>query len=200
MGPHESAPDDRLRDEATHSCARNVTAHTNHVCHCAQQTDRCIVACRVGSPGMTPTMPDPHNLQRFVDAQESVYRNVVAELAQGRKRSHWMWFIFPQVAGLGFSAMAERFAITSREEAVAYLGHNILGPRLLECTRLVLAVKDRTIHDILGSPDDVKFRSSMTLFDAVSDDPIFQMAIAKHCHEGKDPATLDFLARHDRKD
>lgn len=144
------------------------------------------------------TMPDPYDLQRFVDAQASVYRSIVAELSQGRKRSHWMWFIFPQVAGLGFSAMAQRFAISSREEAIAYLAHSTLGPRLLECTRLVLAVKDRTVHDILGSPDDAKFRSSMTLFSAVSDDPIFEHAIAKYYHEGKDQATLDFLARHAR--
>src|SRR6185369_8221544 len=111
-------------------------------------------------------MPDAFNLQRFVDAQDKVYARVVAELSAGRKQSHWMWFIFPQLAGLGFSAMAQRYAISSPEEAAAYLTHDILGPRLVECTRLVLAVPDKTILAILGSPDDLKFRSSMTLFSA----------------------------------
>ncbi len=139
-------------------------------------------------------MSDPFDLARFVDAQEAVYRNVVAEFSSGRKRSHWMWFIFPQIEGLGFSAMAQRYAIGSRKEAVAYLAHPMLGPRLLECTRLVLAVKGKSIHDIFGSPDDMKFRSSMTLFGAVSDDPIFDEAIAKYFSGGKDPATLDIPA------
>lgn len=142
-------------------------------------------------------MPDAHDLTRFVDAQAGVYASVVAELKQGRKRSHWMWFIFPQAAGLGFSAMAQRFAIHSRAEAKAYLAHERLGPRLIECTRLVLDIKGKSIHDILGSPDDLKFRSSMTLFGAVSDDPIFDQAIAKYYRDRKDPATLEILARLD---
>ncbi len=95
---------------------------------------------------------------------------VLRELAAGRKTSHWMWFVFPQIAGLGRSEMAQRYAIASREEAVAYLAHPILGPRLLECTSLVLGVEGRTAHDIFGSPDDMKFHSSLTLFDAVSAD------------------------------
>jgi uncharacterized protein (DUF1810 family) len=140
-------------------------------------------------------MPDTHDLQRFVDAQHMVYANVVAELKRGEKRSHWMWFIFPQVVGLGFSSMAERFAISSPEEAVAYLAHEVLGPRLRECTRLVLDVKNKTAHGIFGSPDDLKFRSSMTLFDAVSDDPIFGEAIARYYAGDKDQATLGILAR-----
>jgi len=144
-------------------------------------------------------MPDPYDLQRFVDAQQAVYARVLSELSSGRKRSHWMWFIFPQIAGLGVSPMAQRFAITSRAEAEAYLAHGILGPRLLECTGLVLAVKDRTINDILGSPDDMKFRSSMTLFGAVSDQPVFGQAIARYCPDGKDLATLQLLAERDRK-
>jgi len=138
-------------------------------------------------------MPDPFDLQRFVDAQDGVYRRVVAELSAGRKQSHWMWFIFPQIAGLGFSAMAQRYAISSPEEAAAYLTHDILGPRLVECTRLVLAVPDKTILAILGSPDDLKFRSSMTLFSAVSDDPLFDQALAKYYAGEKDQATLDLL-------
>jgi uncharacterized protein (DUF1810 family) len=104
-----------------------------------------------------------------------------------------MWFIFPQIAGLGFSAMAQRYAMSSTEEAAAYLTHGILGPRLVECTGLVLGVKDKTIRAILGSPDDLKFRSSMTLFSAVSDDPVFDAAIAKYYAGAKDQATLDIL-------
>ena len=114
-------------------------------------------------------MSDSFELRRFVDAQASVYPQVVEELSRGRKRSHWMWFVFPQIAGLGFSAMAQRFAIESRGEAVAYLAHDVLGPRLIECTRLVMAASERTIGDILGSPDDLKFQSSMTLFDAADE-------------------------------
>jgi uncharacterized protein (DUF1810 family) len=140
-------------------------------------------------------MNDPYDLQRFVDAQEMVYANVVAELKRGKKRSHWMWFIFPQIAGLGLSPMAERFAITSPEEAIAYLAHEVLGPRLREGTRLVLDVKNKTAHEIFGSPDDLKFRSSMTLFGAVSDDPVFGEAIARYYAGDKDKATLGILMR-----
>ncbi len=143
-------------------------------------------------------MSDPFDLTRFVDAQETVYRDVVGELSRGRKQSHWMWFIFPQIKGLGFSAMAQRYAIGSRKEAAAYLAHPTLGPRLLACTRLVLAVKGKSVHDIFGSPDDMKFRSSMTLFGAVSDDPVFDQAIATYFSDGKDSATLEILARLDR--
>lgn len=144
-------------------------------------------------------MNDPFDLQRFVAAQASVYPHVVRELSDGRKRSHWMWFIFPQLAGLGFSAMAQRFAMSSRAEAKAYLAHDVLGPRLFECTKLVLAVKNKTINDILGSPDDLKFRSSMTLFGAVCDDPIFAKAISAYYGGEPDQATLDRLEAMDRK-
>jgi uncharacterized protein (DUF1810 family) len=138
-------------------------------------------------------MSDPFELQRFVDAQASVYPQVVKELSRGRKQSHWMWFIFPQIVGLGFSSMAQRFAIGSRAEAMAYLTHDVLGPRLVECTRLVVAANARTIIDIMGSPDDLKFRSSMTLFDAVSNQPVFAEAIVTFYPDGKDAATLDIL-------
>ena len=138
-------------------------------------------------------MSDSFELRRFVDAQASVYPQVVEELSRGRKRSHWMWFVFPQIAGLGFSAMAQRFAIESRGEAVAYLAHNVLGPRLIECTRLVVGASERTINDILGSPDDMKFRSSMTLFDAVSKQEIFAKTIATFYPAGKDSATIEIL-------
>lgn len=138
-------------------------------------------------------MTDPFDLQRFVDAQAPVYPRVVTELSQGRKQSHWMWFIFPQFAGLGLSAMAQRYAIASRDEALAYLGHHVLGPRLRECTALVNAVDGRIVREILGSPDDMKFQSSMTLFEAVSHAPEFRAAIEKY-YEGRfDPRTLQLL-------
>jgi len=138
-------------------------------------------------------MTDPFDLERFVDAQSPIYELVLAELRRGRKQSHWMWFIFPQLAGLGHSAMAQRFAIASTEEARAYLAHGLLGPRLRECTALVNAVEGRTITEILGSPDDLKFCSSMTLFAAVSDETEFSSAIAKYYGGTRDRRTLDLL-------
>jgi uncharacterized protein (DUF1810 family) len=141
-------------------------------------------------------MNDSFDLQRFVDAQATVYRQVVEELSRGRKQTHWMWFVFPQIAGLGFSAMAQRFAIGSRAEAAAYLEHDFLGPRLVECTQLVMAASEKTITDILGSPDDMKFRSCMTLFDAVSTKEIFAEAIAALYPDGTDRATLEILVKH----
>jgi uncharacterized protein (DUF1810 family) len=143
-------------------------------------------------------MNDSFNLGRFVDAQAAVYRRVVEELSHGRKQTHWMWFIFPQIAGLGSSAMAQRFAIGSRAEAVAYLEHDLLGPRLVECTRLVMAASETPINDILGSPDDMKFRSCMTLFDAVSKQNIFAKAIAVFYPDGNDHATLAILETRPR--
>ena len=141
-------------------------------------------------------MSDPFDLERFVQAQTNVYRGVVGELLAGRKRSHWMWFIFPQLAGLGFSAMSQRYAIASRAEAEAYLAHPVLGPRLVECTRLVLAVKQRSINAILGAPDDVKFRSSMTLFAVVAGaGSPFASALDRYFQGARDDATLDLLDR-----
>ena len=140
-------------------------------------------------------MSDPFELQRFVDAQAAVYPRVIAELRHGQKQSHWMWFIFPQFAGLGFSPMAQRFALRSRDEAVAYLQHGVLGFRLRECTALVNAVEGRTIREILGSPDDLKFCSSMTLFGAVSSDPEFTDAIVKYYRGTLDRKTLELLGR-----
>src|SRR6201996_8486462 len=107
---------------------------------------------------------DPYDLKRFVDAQAPVYRTVVDELRGGRKRSHWMWFVFPQLRGLGSSPTAVRYGIASLQEARAYLAHDLLGPRLRECTRLVNEVQNRSIAQIFGSPDDLKLFSSMTLF------------------------------------
>lgn len=143
-------------------------------------------------------MTDPFDLNRFVQAQNPVYRDVLGELTRGRKQSHWMWFVFPQVAGLGLSAMSQHYAIGSGAEAEAYLAHPVLGPRLIECTRLVLAVEGRTINAILGSPDDAKFRSSMTLFDALSDEPVFGEALTRYFAGEHDAATLDILAKLDR--
>jgi len=111
-------------------------------------------------------------------------------LAAGRKQSHWMWFVFPQIAGLGHSPMAQHYAIHTLKEARLYLAHEILGPRLIEVTRLVMAVEGRSAHDIFGSPDDLKFRSSMTLFDTVSPKEIFAAALEKYFSGERDPATL----------
>jgi uncharacterized protein (DUF1810 family) len=109
-------------------------------------------------------MEDPFDLDRFVRAQDPVLADVRRELRRGEKRSHWMWFVFPQLSGLGHSPMARRYAITSLEEARAYLDHPLLGPRLLECTLLVNQVQGRSAYQVFGSPDDRKFQSSMTLF------------------------------------
>jgi uncharacterized protein (DUF1810 family) len=119
---------------------------------------------------MSVTLPDPYNLQRFVDAQRDVYARAEHELRAGRKESHWMWFIFPQIQGLGRSLMAQQYAISSLQEAKAYLAHPMLGPRLLTCTRLVTAAQNRSIEDVFGYPDNLKFHSSMTLFARAADD------------------------------
>lgn len=139
----------------------------------------------------TTANSDPFNLQRFVDAQNAVYETVQAELKRGRKQSHWMWFIFPQIAGLGHSAMSMRYAISSIEEAKAYLNHPVLGSRLRECTRLVTLVEGRSAYEILGSPDDMKFHSCLTLFSkAAPDDQVFRDALEKYFGGQEDSATL----------
>jgi len=141
-------------------------------------------------------MNDPHILQRFVGAQNGVYDQVRAELRSGHKSGHWMWFIFPQVRGLGHSHMAELFAIASREEAAAYLNHPVLGTRLRECTQLVTQVEGHTLEQILGYPDNLKFRSSMTLFAQVTDQgSLFAAALKKYCDGEPDPSTLERLGR-----
>jgi len=137
---------------------------------------------------------DPYDLQRFVDAQNPVYSQVCAELRAGQKESHWMWFVFPQLRGLGHTHMATKFGISSREEAEAYLAHPILGPRLRECTRLVNTVDGRSIEEVFGYPDDLKFRSSMTLFAAVaSDKEVFRQALQKYFGGEPDRLTLKLL-------
>ncbi len=135
-------------------------------------------------------MDDPFDLQRFVDAQEPVFEQVCKELRAGEKRTHWMWFVFPQIHGLGYSAMAQRYALTSREEASAYLMHPLLGVRLRDCTRLVNDVQGRSIRQIFGSPDDMKFHSSMTLFaHATQDNSIFVDALHRYFGGEFDRAT-----------
>ncbi|MES2341649.1 MAG: DUF1810 domain-containing protein [Pseudomonadota bacterium] len=135
-------------------------------------------------------MVDPFDLTRFVQAQAPVIETVLAELKQGRKQTHWMWFVFPQVAGLGRSPTAQFFAISGLAEARAYLAHPILGPRLLACTALVNAVEGHSAHQIFGSPDDQKFRSSMTLFAEAADEPeVFRTALAKYFGGEADPET-----------
>lgn len=135
---------------------------------------------------------DPFNLQRFVDAQDPVYEQVRSELSSGQKSGHWMWFIFPQIKGLGRSPLAEKFAISSRAEAQAYLQHPILGPRLCECSRLVNLIDGKTIHQIFGSPDDLKFHSSMTLFARVaSGNQVFADALNKYFGGEQDRLTLE---------
>jgi uncharacterized protein (DUF1810 family) len=143
---------------------------------------------------VTSKLFDPFNLQRFVDAQNPVYGDVCAELRNGRKEGHWIWFIFPQLRGLGSSATAAAFGISSRQEAMAYLGHAVLGPRLTECTRLVNLVEGRAIGQIFGYPDDLKFRSSMTLFASVaSGNQVFKDALDKYFGGEPDPLTLERL-------
>jgi len=139
-------------------------------------------------------MNDDYHLQRFVDAQADVIEGVLAELRLGRKTGHWMWFIFPQLKDLGFSSMAQFYGIASLAEAESYFDHPSLGPRLIECTQLVTQVVDRSLREIFGTPDDLKFRSSMTLFThATSQKVVFLEALNKFCGGNYDPATLELL-------
>lgn len=147
---------------------------------------------------MPQPITDPYNLQRFLDAQASTYTQVHAELTAGLKRTHWMWFIFPQIRGLGSSPTAQRFAISGRSEAVAYLGHPVLGHRLRECTALVNAAVNRTLDQIFGYPDDLKFHSSVTLFAHAATDPaedvqVFTTALGQFFGGRPDQGTLSRL-------
>lgn len=147
---------------------------------------------------MPRTPEDEFDLQRFVDAQARVYENVLRELRQGAKRSHWMWFIFPQIDGLGSSPTAKAYAIRSLGEARAYLDHPLLGQRLRDCTRLVNAVPGKSAHDIFGCPDDLKFRSSMTLFAEASkrdEEGVFRDALDRFYDGRPDAQTLRILGR-----
>jgi uncharacterized protein (DUF1810 family) len=139
-------------------------------------------------------MTDPYELRRFVDAQGPDLDHVLTELRSGSKQGHWMWFVFPQLRGLGVSSMAQRFGISSRAEAEAYLAHPILGPRLEECTRAVNSVEGRTAEQIFGSVDTLKFRSSMTLFGEVAGpSSVFAQALTKYFGGQRDPLTLERL-------
>jgi uncharacterized protein (DUF1810 family) len=137
---------------------------------------------------------DRYGLQRFVDAQAGVFEQVCSELREGRKRSHWMWFIFPQIKGLGSSPMATRFAISSLAEARAYLDHAVLGPRLRECCEIVVGVAGRSVDEIFGYPDDLKFHSSITLFaKAAVENRVFLDALEKYFGGELDRATVERL-------
>ena len=139
-------------------------------------------------------MNDPYNLQRFIDAQNPIYEQVCSELRQGCKTGHWMWFIFPQIRGLGHSPMASRFAISSLEEARAYLNDPMLGSRLRECTRLINRAEGLTIQQIFGYPDVLKFQSSMTLFaHATSENKDFEDALQKYFTGEYDQLTVERL-------
>lgn len=139
-------------------------------------------------------MPDSHDLQRFVVAQDPVIDQVRRELRDGAKRTHWMWFVFPQLRGLGSSGMAQRYAIASLDEARAYLEHPVLGERLVDCTRIVNQVEHRSLGQIFGSPDDAKFRSSMTLFaKAAASGRLFEQALDKYCDGIPDRRTIELL-------
>ena len=142
-----------------------------------------------------PDDTDPYDLQRFVEAQERVYGAVIGELRDGRKRSHWIWFVFPQLRGLGSSPTAARYGISSREEAAAYLAHDVLGPRLRECTRLVAQIDGRSIEEIFGWPDYLKVRSSMTLFARSTDDNADFLAVLEKFYDGEqDAVTVEKLS------
>lgn len=144
-------------------------------------------------------MSDPFDLDRFLNAQSGVYPQVLAELRAGQKRSHWIWFIFPQVKGLGQSSHSQFYGIGSLAEAQAYLGHPVLGPRLEECTILVTQVQKKPIEQILGYPDDLKFRSSMTLFSRAATDPkIYNDALDKYFAGRPDQLTLEILGSEAR--
>jgi len=140
-------------------------------------------------------MPDPFRLQRFVDAQESVWQTALSELNEGRKRTHWIWFVFPQMRGLGLSPTSEFYGVASLDEARAYLAHPVLGARLLACTGAALTHEGLSANAIFGSPDDLKLRSSMTLFDAASEaeDNPYHAALRRFFDGVPDPRTLELL-------
>jgi len=137
---------------------------------------------------------DPHDLARFIEAQERVYGDVLTELRDGRKRSHWMWFVFPQLDGLGFSPTAKFYAIENLEEARQYLQHPLLGARLRECSTLVLGIRNRTVSEIFSYPDDLKLRSCMTLFECVAEPGSVFASVLEYCFDGRrDARTLELL-------
>ena len=143
-------------------------------------------------------MTDPFNLVRFVQAQEGCYAQALSEIAGGRKRSHWMWFIFPQFEGLGVSETSRRYSVKSVAEARAYLSHPVLGPRLVECAEAALRIEGASALEVFGSPDDMKLRSCATLFGVVSpDDSVFHRLIDKYFDGARDGGTLRLIAKAD---
>jgi len=139
-------------------------------------------------------MNAPYNIQRFIDAQESNYQSALAEIAAGQKRSHWMWYVFPQYDGLGFSSISKHYSIKSPAEARAYLNHPILGPRLRQCVDALLSVTGRSAHQIFGSPDDVKLKSSMTLFAHVSPEgSAFERTLDMYFEGQRDQKTIELV-------
>ena len=153
----------------------------------------------MASTSQRTVMTDPYNLDRFLQAQNSIFEQVLSELLRGRKTSHWMWFIFPQMQGLGSSPTAVRFAIQSMAEAQAYLRHSTLGPRLMQCSQLVLDINGSGVDEIFGYPDNLKFHSSMTLFSAVAkpnehpDQSVFDRVLQKYFAGQPDKATLTLI-------
>jgi len=139
---------------------------------------------------------DPYDLNRFLSAQEGVYDIALAELKGGQKITHWMWYIFPQIDGLGYSPTAKRYSIKRMEEARQYLNHPVLGKRLLECTEAVVAIEGGSASEIFGYPDDLKFKSSMTLFEKIAGSgSVFSTALDRYCHGERDAATLRLLGK-----
>jgi uncharacterized protein (DUF1810 family) len=168
--------------------------------HCVKviggkQTNRRGGSPWTGTPSVTDSKDkDPYDLDRFLEAQEQVYHDVLAEIRSGKKRSHWMWYIFPQFDGLGFSSTSKHYSIKSIQEAKAYLDHPILGPRLLECVEAVLAIEGRSVREIFGSPDDLKLKSCATLFACVlPSNSVFSRLIEKYYSGGMDERTLWLL-------
>jgi uncharacterized protein (DUF1810 family) len=183
---------DQLRDDATLLLVQWLGADVSAV----------VPAPRPAAASEPIGQPRNYDLERFVDAQNAhhAYDQAVAELRQGHKTTHWMWFVFPQIAGLGTSATARRFAISSLEEAKAYLRHPVLGPRLVECAAVVAATRDRTAMDIFGSVDAQKLRSSMTLFSlAAPEQAIFTLVLERHYDGLPDAATYRLIARPTEK-
>lgn len=144
-------------------------------------------------------LDDPHDLVRFVRAQTGDYTQALAEIRSGRKRSHWMWYVFPQFDGLGFSAMSKRYSMKTTAEAVAYLAHPVLGPRLVECAEAALGVEARSAFEIFGSPDDMKLKSCATLFAQVSPaGSVFERLLGKYFQGSRDAETLRLLSVGER--
>lgn len=173
--------------EMIHDTVKHATKEELEVYLSSEHPDR---------PPTALTGNDPYDLNRFTTAQEHIYDQVLAELKRGQKRTHWMWFIFPQITGLGFSSTSRHYAIKNLAEARHYLNHPVLGPRLLECTNTVLAIEGRTASDIFGYPDDLKLKSSMTLFECAADPgSVFARVLDKYFQGERDNKTLNLLGQ-----